>query len=99
VLRRTHGTERHLDATLVVPTQISVQDLGELLDAHTLPRPAVEHLGLDSTEEALASRIICCTGLLGHGSSQTSRIHSFDPARPAVVAPAVRVNRRAITGT
>ena len=63
------GTERakgNLDALLVIPANVGVNCLNELLNGCGLPVPRVEQLRFQPPEEALTSRIVGRTPFARH---------------------------------
>ena len=53
----TEGAKRDFDSLFVIPVDIRVNDLDELLDGCRLPVPRVEQLRFQPPEEALTGRL------------------------------------------
>ena len=66
VFQRTLRTQRYLDSFSVIPVQVLIQCVHELVDAHSKPFPVVIHLVLEPSEESFASGIIRRTTFPGH---------------------------------
>jgi hypothetical protein len=63
---RTERTKGNLDSLLVVPADVGVNCLNELLNGCGLPVPRIEQLRFQPPEEALAGRIIWRAPLARH---------------------------------
>jgi hypothetical protein len=66
VLNRTECTKRDLDPFLVVPANVRVDDLDELVGADGLPVPRVKQFRLQPSKEAFARRVIGRAALARH---------------------------------
>ena len=66
VFHRTLRTQRYLDSFSVIPVQVLIQCVHELVDAHSKPFPVVIHLVLEPSEESFAGGIIRRTAFPGH---------------------------------
>lgn len=98
VLHRAQPPEGLLYPLLTIVHEIGLEPLDELLGRHALPVPVVEELVLEPPEEALAGRVVGAAALGGHAHDQAVLPADPDPLGPAVVATAVRVDRRAGAG-
>src|SRR5579859_4573990 len=86
------GAEREFDPFCVVPADVRVNDLDELIDGRGSPVTRIEQFRLESPEETFAGCIIRRTSLARHRASQSGRLHTREPSWPAIVRATSRVN-------
>ena len=96
VFEGTEESKGELDSLFVVPADVGVNGLNELLNGCGLPVPRVEQLRFQPPEEALTGRIVGRAPLARHRADQLRIVHPREPSRPAVVPAAIRMNDRPI---
>lgn len=94
VLYRTHPTKRLLDAIVVVPVDVLVDQREHLPTGALLPPLEVDGLDLHPAEETLRGRVVRRAVLRARRSRQPEPLHEFQPSRPPIVTAAVGTHQR-----
>jgi len=76
VFEGTEGAKRELDSLFVVPADVGVNGLDELLNGCGLPTLRIEQLRFQQPEETLTSRIVGRTPFSRHRADQLHIVHS-----------------------
>lgn len=92
IIYRTHGAERHLNSLSIIPLDITVEHVDELLYRNILPGPVIKHFILEAPEKTFACRVVWRASLLRHRPCQTRIFHPRDPTWPAIMASPIRVD-------
>ena len=98
VLEGAEGAKGDIDSLFVIPADIGVNCLNELLNGGVLPVPRIEQLRFRPPEEALTGRIVGRAPFARHRASQLRIVHPREPRRPAIVPTAVRVHDGPVIG-
>ena len=89
ILSWTHSVQWQLDPMVIIPLDIVFKTINEFCYACVSPVTTVKYFVFQTPEEPLTGRIVGRTSFSWHGSCQPGCIHSIDPSRPYVMAPAV----------
>lgn len=86
------GAEAAFDAPGVVPVDPVVDGVGQVVQGGVVPVAVVEHLVLETAEEALGGGVVGRAALGAHGPGPAVCLHARDPSGPPVVAAPVGVD-------